>query len=179
MTDGPQCGRLKRPLNCPDAKESLMNKSVTILLAALAVMISPSAGAQDAASGVQTLRGADAAATDQAPQEQRYLGKGPGSQNPITRTFSTQPPLIPHAVENFDVVTLQGNPCLACHGPENYKQIKAPKVADSHFKNRAGKTLSEVSPTRYQCTACHVPQADAKPLVDNTFRGDLRSAPKK
>ena len=155
-----------------------MNKSVMILLAALAVMISPSAGAQGAASGVQTLRGADAAATDQAPQEQRYLGKGPGSQNPITRTFSTQPPLIPHAVENFDVVTLQGNPCLACHGPENYKQIKAPKVADSHFKNRDGKMLTEVSQARYQCTTCHVPQADAKPLVQNTFRGVVEAKKK-
>jgi nitrate reductase (cytochrome), electron transfer subunit len=26
-----------------------------------------------------------------------------------------------------------------------------------------------LSPRRYFCTQCHVPQADAKPLVGNTF----------
>lgn len=149
-----------------------MKKPVMILLAALGLVLWGPCSAQQVQPKVQTLRGADAAATDQAPQERRSLGKDPGSQKPIARTFSTQPPLIPHAVENFDVVTLQGNPCLACHGPESYKQTKAPKIGDSHFKDRDGKTLSQVSPARYQCTGCHVPQADAKPLVENTFRGD-------
>ncbi|MEK7438145.1 MAG: nitrate reductase cytochrome c-type subunit, partial [Pseudomonadota bacterium] len=40
-------------------------------------------------------------------------------------------------------------------------------------------TLSEVSPARYQCTACHVPQVDAKPLVQNTFRGAVEAKKKK
>ncbi len=149
-----------------------MNKSVTILLAALALMILPSAGAQDAASRVQTLRGADAAATDQAPPERTYAGKSPGNQKPIARTFSTQPPVIPHSIEGFEEVTLQNNPCMSCHGPDNYKNVKAPKVADSHFKDRDGKMLPTISAARYECMACHVPQADAKPLVENTFRGD-------
>ncbi len=156
-----------------------MNKSVTLLLAALALMISPSAGAQNAAPGVQTLRGADAATIDQAPPERAYTAKPPGSQKPVARTFSTQPPVIPHAIEGFDAVTLQVNPCLACHGPENYKNVKAPKIADSHFKDRDGKKLPAVSAARYQCTACHVPQADAKPLVENTFRGDTATRKKR
>jgi cytochrome c-type protein NapB len=156
-----------------------MNKSTTILLATLALALAQPALAQQAAPKVQTLRGAGAADIDQAPEDKPYVGKAPGTQKPIARTFSGQPPLIPHTVENFDAITLEGNLCLACHGPENYKTIKAPKVADSHFKDRDGKRLSEVSPARHQCTACHVPQADAKPLVGNTFKGDVATAPKK
>ena len=149
-----------------------MNKSVTILLATLGLMMSQPLLAQQGSSPVQTLRGADAAATDQAPPERPYAGKSPGSQKPVARTFSTQPPVIPHSIEGFDEVTLQNNPCLMCHGPDNYKNVKAPKIADSHFKDRDGKVLTEVSASRYQCTACHVPQVNAKPLIANTFRGD-------
>ena len=34
---------------------------------------------------------------------------------------------------------------------------------------REGQMLADVSPRRYFCTACHVPQADTAPLVGNTF----------
>jgi len=156
-----------------------MNKSVTVHLATRGLILSQLAIAKRSSSRVQTLRGADAAATDQAPPERPYTGKSPGSQKPVARTFSTQPPVIPHAIEGFDEVTLQNNPCLSCHGPENYKNVRAPKVADSHFKDRDGKILSEVSAARHQCTACPVPQADANPLVENTFRGDAGTAAKK
>lgn len=179
MTHGLQCALLKRPFNCLDAKESFMKQTVTILLATLGLILSQPALAQQGASRVQTLRGADAAATDQAPPERPYTGKSPGSQKLVGRTFRTQPPVIPHAIEGFDAVTLQSNPCVACHGPDNYKNAKAPKLANSHFKDRDGITLSEVSPAWYQCTACHVPQADAKPLVGNTFLGDTGTAAKK
>ena len=149
-----------------------MNKSITIPFVIAGLILLQPALAQQSASRVQTLRGADAAATDQAPPERPYAGKSPGSQKPVARTFSTQPPVIPHSIEGFEEVTLQNNPCLSCHGPENYKTVKAPKMADSHFKDRDGKMLPAVSAARHQCTACHVPQADAKPLVANTFRGD-------
>jgi cytochrome c-type protein NapB len=149
-----------------------MNKSITILLAALGLILSQPALAQQDASRVQTLRGADATATSQAPPERPYLGKSPGSQKPVARTFSTQPPVIPHSIEGLDEVTLQNNPCLSCHGPENYKIVRAPRVAASHFRDRDGQMLPAVSAARYQCTTCHVPQADVKPLVVNTFRGN-------
>jgi len=155
-----------------------MNKSATILLAVFGLILSQPAHAQQGAPGVQTLRGAEAAATDQAPPKRPYAGKPPGSQRPIARTFSTQPPVIPHSIEGFEEVTLQDNPCLMCHGPQTYKGAKAPKAAASHFKDRDGKMLSEVSAARHQCTACHVPQADAKPLVGNTFRGDVATRKK-
>lgn len=148
-----------------------MNKSITILLATLALALWQPASAQQAAPKVQTLRGANADDADKAPEDKPYAGKDPGSQKTIARTFIGQPPLIPHTVEDFPAITLEENPCLICHGPENYKDVNAPKAGDSHFKDRDGKTLTDVSPARHQCTACHVPQADTRPLVQNTFKG--------
>ncbi|HEY4580008.1 MAG TPA: nitrate reductase cytochrome c-type subunit [Candidatus Acidoferrales bacterium] len=155
-----------------------MNKSTVILLATLALAVWQPASAQQAAPKGQTLRGANTDDADKAPEDKPYVGKLPGSQKPIARTFSGQPPLIPHTVENLDAITLEGNPCLACHGPANYKYVNAPKVGDSHFKDRDGKRLTEVSPARHNCTACHVPQADATPLVQNTFKGVVEAKKK-
>lgn len=56
------------------------------------------------AGPVASLRGSDAAAADQAPVVHAQLGKKPGLQQKIVRTFDGQPPLIPHATENFDEV---------------------------------------------------------------------------
>ncbi len=119
-------------------------------------------------AGVHTLRGTDAATTDLAPDAKAYAGKRPGSQPAIVRTFNEQPPLVPHAIENFDEITVGDNQCLECHGPANFAKKSAPKVGDSHL-------LAAGSPDlrldRYQCNSCHVPQVDAKPLVSNTFVG--------
>ncbi len=156
-----------------------MNKSKTILAMLLLTTLTlwQLASAQQAAPNVQTLRGADTAEKDQAPDEKPNAGKDPGSQKRITRTFAGQPPLIPHTVESLDSITLDGNSCLSCHGPDNYKYANAPKVGNSHFLDRDGKKLADVSPRRHECTACHIPQTDAKPLVQNTFKSAV--TPKK
>ncbi|MOA70489.1 Periplasmic nitrate reductase, electron transfer subunit precursor [compost metagenome] len=36
--------------------------------------------------------------------------------------------------------------------------------------DRDGQALAAVSPRRYFCTQCHVPQKDVKPLVGNNFK---------
>lgn len=154
-----------------------MNKSIMLLLATLTLALSQPSFAQQAAGKVQTLRGTDAATTDQAPEERAYLGRKPGAQKNIARTFVGQPPLIPHAVENFDEVTLQENQCIECHGPENYRKKNAPRVGDAHFRD--GKPGGELSAARHACQVCHVPQVDAKPLVQNTFRGVVEAKQKK
>lgn len=149
-----------------------MNRSVTMILAAALAAISGWSLAQQVA-GIQTLRGADAAAPDYAPEAKAYAGKKPGLQKPIDRTFKEQPPLIPHAVDNFDEITVAENQCMDCHGLEKYREKKAPKIGDSHFLigDDLKKTLTM---DRYQCNTCHVPQVDAKPLVDNTFVGNIQ-----
>ena len=144
-----------------------MKRSVTMILAAALAAV---AYGCTQFGGVSTLRGADTAAVDQAPAEQKaYTGKKPGLQKPIARTFSTQPPLIPHAVDNFDEITVESNQCMECHGMDSYQKKNAPRIGDTHLD--AGKKL--VTMDRYQCNTCHVPQVDAKPLVDNTFVGNI------
>ncbi len=80
-----------------------------------------------------------------------------------------QPPMIPHDTRNYEVDS-KVNKCLACHSFKNAAAMKAPKISPTHFETRDGVTLGEVSPRRYFCLQCHVPQVDAKPLVDNTFK---------
>ncbi len=149
-----------------------MKRSVTIILAAALAAISGWSLAQQMA-GVQTLRGADTAATDQAPDAKAYAGKKPGLQKPIERTFKEQPPLVPHATDNFDEITVTENQCMDCHSLEKYREKKAPKLGDSHLAFSADGMKKVVTMDRYQCNSCHVPQVDAKPLVDNTFVGNI------
>jgi len=151
-------------------------------LAASAFTFASTAPALSAENPVKSLRGVDAQAADQAPEEKLQLGKKPGSQKLITRTFQQQPPVIPHATENFDEITLDENQCMTCHGPEKFKEKNAPKIGDSHFRNmQTGEIMKQVSSARYNCVQCHVPQVDAPPLVENTFQGvpQPRAAAKK
>jgi cytochrome c-type protein NapB len=143
-----------------------MRKMLKTTLLAAAIAASVFGCAQFA--GVATLRGADAATADQAGEARAYAGKRPGSGAPIERTFREQPPLVPHAIENFDEITVADNQCLECHGPANYVKKSSPKLGDSHLA-AAGST--NVRMDRYQCNTCHVPQVDAKPLVTSTFVG--------
>jgi cytochrome c-type protein NapB len=118
---------------------------------------------------VQTLRGTDVATTDQAPEDKPYVGKTPGEQEKIVRTYEQQPPLIPHKTDGYRI-DFQKNRCLECHDVTTYKEMDAPKIGKSHFTDFKGKVQKTVSRTRYVCTQCHVPQVDAPPLVENTFQ---------
>jgi cytochrome c-type protein NapB len=146
-----------------------MNKSVKFTIAAVATCFTALAFAADSA---KSMRGIDVAAPDQTAETKAYVGKRPGTQAPVARTFSTQPPVIPHAVENFDEITLETNQCMDCHSAANFKKKNAPVVGQSHFIDREGKKLTEASAGRYNCVTCHVPQVDAPPLVENSFKGD-------
>ncbi|MBI1905235.1 MAG: nitrate reductase cytochrome c-type subunit [Rhodocyclales bacterium] len=88
---------------------------------------------------------------------------------PVPRQWPKQPPLIPHAVKGYNI-TKNFNHCLDCHSPSRRKETGATKVSDSHYLNREGRKTINVSTRRYFCMQCHVPQAEAKPLVENTFR---------
>ncbi len=86
----------------------------------------------------------------------------------FARNYPQQPPLIPHDISAF-TIDRDGNACLTCH---NWRADMpgATKIAVSHFLDRQGNALADISPRRYFCTQCHVPQRDAPPLVANTFR---------
>jgi len=153
-----------------------MYKTLKLIAALAATCLSALAFADD---GARSMRGVDVAAPDPAPEIKPYVGKRPGTEAPVARTFSTQPPVIPHAVENFDEINLEGNQCMDCHSAANSKKKKAPQIGVSHFVDREGKKHAEATGGRYNCVQCHVPQIDAPPLVDNTFKGDAVKKPVK
>lgn len=90
-------------------------------------------------------------------------------RSPIPRDYVQQPPLIPHTTKGY-TITANFNKCMDCHAWSRYKDSGATKVSLTHFKDRDGRELANISPRRYFCTQCHVPQYDAKPLVSNVFK---------
>ena len=88
---------------------------------------------------------------------------------PIPRDYVQQPPLIPHKIEGYKI-NQKFNKCLTCHSWANYKEAGATKISQTHFADRDANVLANVSARRYFCTQCHVPQVNARPLVDNTFK---------
>jgi cytochrome c-type protein NapB len=91
------------------------------------------------------------------------------SQN-LPRAFEGAPPLVPHEVAGLPPITVKRNECLDCHNKplligKNKKGISP--MSESHYVKLAGKMKPRGA--LYVCDQCHVPQADVKPLVDNTF----------
>jgi len=84
------------------------------------------------------------------------------------RSYPEQPPVIPHAIEGYQV-SLATNRCLTCHRRQYTEASGAPMISVTHYMDRDGQMLADVAPRRYFCTQCHVPQTDARPLVENTF----------
>jgi nitrate reductase (cytochrome), electron transfer subunit len=90
----------------------------------------------------------------------------------LMRNYPEQPPIIPHSIENYQL-TLKTNRCLDCHRRQYTEGSGAPMISVTHFMDRDGQVLADVTPRRYFCTACHVQQTDARPLVPNAFKDML------
>ena len=87
----------------------------------------------------------------------------------VADSYVYQPPLIPHSIRNYEV-SLNANKCLACHSWKNAKDAGATKISVTHYVNREDAVLADMSPRRYFCLQCHVPQTSATPLVENEFK---------
>jgi len=92
------------------------------------------------------------------------------------RNYPEQPPIIPHSIDGYQV-SLNANRCLDCHRRQFTDLVRAPMISISHFTDRDGNMLADVAPRRYQCTACHVQQTDARSLIENQFRDMLTLLP--
>ncbi|MCK5818243.1 MAG: nitrate reductase cytochrome c-type subunit [Psychromonas sp.] len=116
--------------------------------------------------GVSSLRGNVAIS---AINQSESLKKNKKDSGLIDLGYITQPPLIPHKIRGYRIDVLS-NKCLSCHSWKNANENNATKISVTHFRTRDGAVLSDVSPRRYFCLQCHVPQTDAKLIVGNSFK---------
>ena len=85
------------------------------------------------------------------------------------RNYPEQPPTIPHNIDGYQV-DKQANKCMACHARNRTEESKAPMISITHFVDREGQFLADITPRRYYCIQCHVPQQSGKPLIENKFQ---------
>ncbi|SEG49718.1 periplasmic nitrate reductase subunit NapB, partial [Bosea lathyri] len=67
------------------------------------------------------------------------------------RNYPEQPPVIPHSIDGYQL-TLNTNRCMDCHRREFTEGSGAPMISITHFQDRDGQVLSDVTPRRYFCT---------------------------
>lgn len=115
--------------------------------------------------GLESLRGASELESTRPADEFKKYPK----EQVLDSSFVYQPPLIPHSIRNYEV-SLNANKCLACHSWKNAKEMGATKISVTHYVNREDAVLADMSPRRYFCLQCHVPQANAQPLIGNEFK---------
>ena len=84
------------------------------------------------------------------------------------RNYPEQPPVIPHSIDGYQI-DRNGNKCLTCHARARTAESQAPMVSITHFMDRDGQFLASISPRRFFCTECHVPQNVTNPPVSNDF----------
>ena len=141
-----------------------MNRPRLLLLAAATLASCFVAGAL-LAQDAPRLRGPEPFTRDApAPPMQRAIT----SDVRVKRNYPDQPPLIPHAIEGY-ALDLNANKCMSCHARRFTEQSQAPMISVTHYQDREGNTLGGLAPRRYACLACHIPQTEARPLVENRF----------
>jgi cytochrome c-type protein NapB len=129
---------------------------VLILLLAVSGVVS--------AQNIATLRGGALDREAQPPVMSRVDNSAAKRQ----RAYPMQPPVTPHKTDNYQV-DLNANKCMACHSRRRTGETRATMVSVTHYMDREGNFLAEVSPRRYFCKQCHVKQHEVQPLVGNNF----------
>ena len=101
-----------------------------------------------------------------------------GESKRYDRSFEHAPPLIPHDLEGLIPITADNNMCVSCHMPEVAKDVGATPIPKSHlYSIRNKKDLEgKLSDDRFNCTTCHVPQANVEAKFKNNFKPEYRDA---
>ena len=128
--------------------------------AGIAILLAGTAGADP----IATLRGSEININQPAPP----IAEESDESLRRVRNYPEQPPTIPHKIRDYQI-TRNANKCLTCHSRTAIADSQAPMISVTHFMDRDGQVLGSVTPRRYFCTQCHVPQLKVKPLVENTF----------
>jgi len=84
------------------------------------------------------------------------------------RAYPMQPPTIPHKTDKYQV-DLNANKCMSCHSRRRSQDSQAPMVSVTHYQDRDGNFLADISARRYFCKQCHVTQTEVSPLLANEF----------
>jgi cytochrome c-type protein NapB len=135
-------------------------KSTALIFSLLALGLSLGSSAQD----IATLRGT-AINTEQEPPK---ISRVDNRDIKRRRAYPMQPPTIPHKIDDYQL-DLNVNKCLSCHSRRRSEDSQAPMISVTHYQDRDGNFLADVSPRRYFCEQCHVIQTNAEPLLDNQF----------
>lgn len=139
-----------------------------MFVAALGLIAGLSFGSVSASSqqapDIKTLRGSAPTVDLAAPEVARQNVSGR-----FDRAYRQQPPLIPHQIDRYQI-DLRTNQCLSCHDWSLAAKNGAPTLSMTHYLDRDGRQTDTVAGTRWFCNQCHVPQAEAKELVENTFK---------
>nr|WP_314564992.1 nitrate reductase cytochrome c-type subunit [uncultured Campylobacter sp.] len=101
-----------------------------------------------------------------------------GEAQRYERSFENAPPMIPHDLEGLIPITADNNMCVTCHMPEVAKDVGATPIPKSHlYSIRNKKDLDgKLSDDRFNCTVCHVPQANVEAKFKNNFKPEYRDA---
>ena len=124
-----------------------------------------------------------------------YATTQPGESVRLDRAFENAPPMIPHTTEGFFPITIKSNLCLSCHMPDKAEAVKAIPLPLTHFADLRpeiiadsdGKLISDANPNvvsvvsssalnnaYFNCSQCHVPQADVTVDIENRFTPEFR-----
>lgn len=124
----------------------------------------------------------------------QYSMQAPGTAEKMERAFENAPPMIPHMTEGFFPITRTNNICITCHMPDKVESTGAVAIPVSHFTDYRPKVvkvgdrysvdakegevvsikLNDLSATRFNCSQCHVPQANVTVDIKNTFERVFR-----
>lgn len=159
-----------------------MRRLDTLLIVTTACLLAATAFAKGPKKGVSPqdigLRKAPLLKIAPAPPKTSVKGDKPGANRRYDKSYDDAPPMIPHAVADYVPIGLR-NQCLACHTNPPKKYRSATVVPESHYRDRKGKnpmpgpvSVRKIYQGFYNCTMCHAPQKNAKPLVSNVFKGD-------
>jgi cytochrome c-type protein NapB len=140
----------------------MMRKLAVLLLASLLAAGSSSLLAQTLDSA---LRG-KTTLSDEGPAPPMTQMRNTAERE--VRNYPEQPPVIPHSIDGYQI-DLRSNKCLSCHARARIAESQAPMVSITHFMDRDGQFLASISPRRFFCTQCHVPQHITTPPVSNDF----------
>ncbi len=121
-----------------------------------------------------------------------YSMSAPGTSERYGRSFENAPPMIPHMTTGLVPITKDLNMCLTCHMPVVAVAMKSTPIPQSHFiKYRPNVNPEDVvrdeelvyaedlngqlDHARYNCTLCHVQQANVTVVFENEFNPHFRN----